>query len=417
MSTSFYTRNNKRIVIEDKPLATGGEGTVHKVVSPFYSGHCVKMYHDKSKMGDKQRKIEFMIANPPVDLKGVNYNIVCWPKEIIFSKNKEFVGFIMPLAFPNSKELYELCSLNNKLPSAWQQKYDRRTGRGLIARMKLCTNLAASVHRVHSLRKYVFADMKPQNILVTNDSKVSLVDLDSIQISENKKILFPASVATGEYEPPESKIIKSRSNLALEESWDRFSMAIIFYEILFGIHPYAASFSGHYQSCHETSESIQNNLFVHGANKKYVRRLPPLHENYHKIPTSLQELFTRAFDRNPVQRPTAEEFGEVFYTIVIEAEKKTSNHSSFSSTRNTPKYAKVKCRILACIVDVVVFVLFINLVKYVLQGMNAFSPSVLEIMTILIYFYYTVYTLRSSPKLTPHYAKLHAPIGRVKFNP
>ena len=378
MSTKFYyTKNGKKVTVEDTPLATGGEGSVHKITSSLYSGNCIKLYHDKARTADKQRKIESMIAHPPTDLQGTNY-LVCWPKEIIFSKNKKFIGFIMPLAFSSSRELYELCPLQNRLPTAWEQKYDRKTGDGLTARMKLCTNLAASVHRVHFLKKYVFADIKPQNILVTDDSKVSLIDLDSIQISENNQIIFSALVSTPEYEPPESEVAKARGSLVLEESWDRFSIAVIFYEVLFGIHPYTATFSGHYQFCNTTSERIRDNLFVHGVNKKYVDVLPPPHENYHKIPTSLQDLFTRAFDINLVKRPSVEEFGKVFYQIACDADKQafpsgpmfpslSPTQTSSPQTITKPKKNNVSFKISAYIKKALVLVVFFTLIAFVIR--------------------------------------------------
>ena len=318
--SKFYTGNGKTIRITDNSIGDGGEGEIYPIVSSHYKGCCVKLYSNQSdpdKMDKRRKKIEFMIKNPPTDLMGDNY-IVCWPKETVFS-NKQFVGFIMPLAFRGSEQLHKLCTLDGKgLSTAWQQKYDRATGNGLIARMKLCTNLAASIHRVYSLKKYIFADMKPQNILVTDESKISLIDLDSIQVSENSQIIFPASVSTAEYEPPEATSIKISTHLRLEESWDRFSMAVIFYEVLFGVHPYAASFSGQYQKHHAVSEYIINNLFVHGSGKNHVGFLPPPHKNFHKIPYELQNLFMRAF-KDSTQRPSAEEFGKTFFDVIKQA--------------------------------------------------------------------------------------------------
>lgn len=413
MPITLHTKNGKKIIVEDTSLGQGGEGVIYKVISSSYGGYCVKMYFDKCRTSEKQRKIEFMIANPPSDLKGINY-VVCWPVEVVF-QNNQFVGFVMPLAFSNSEDLYELCLPKNKLPMLWQQKYDRATGNGLLARMKLCTNLAASIHRVHSLNKYIFVDIKPQNILVTNDSKISLVDLDSIQIAQNNKILFSAAVSTPEYEPPESKAIKNRASSVLKESWDRFSMSIILYEILFGIHPYVASFSGRYQSCSTISEYIQNNLFVHGSNgKNYINALPPLHNNYYKIPTSLQQLFIRAFEGHPLQRPSAEEFGRTFYQIIngVTNNKPTTNPPSIStlpftggltqSPNNLPppisivKYASIERRIKAHLIDIFMFTIFSIFISFSFWGLMAFTASKqMNIPNEIFYLSVTVTTIMS----------------------
>lgn len=402
---NLYTQNGQKITIEDKEFAAGGEGKVHKIASPLYKDCCVKLYYNKHGIVNKQQKIEFMVKNPPVDLKGPNY-IICWPREIVFQKNHQFIGFIMPLTFPDSQLLYELCiqTRNDKLPATWQHKYNRRTGEGVIARMKLCTNLAAYIHRVHFLKKYVFADMKPQNILVTDSGKVSLIDLDSIQIAKSNQVLFSAPVSTPEYEPPESKMIKTHGNLALGESWDRFSMAVIFYEILFGIHPYVATFSNPYQSFNAISEFIQNNLFVHGKNKKYVLQLPHLHNNYYKIPASLQSLFVRAFEANPAQRPSAEEFGKTFVEELKRIPpSQQSNLQQFKCSLQQPQktleLAPLKCRATAYIIDSFVFIFSVSLVVFALHRQNI-DDIISLIIVILMYFYFWGYSLTTSWQAT-----------------
>ncbi len=433
MPIIIQTRSGKSITIEDVPLGKGGEGEIYSIISPLYKGHCVKLYFDKYRTQDRQKKIEFMIKNPPADLSGTNY-IVCWPVEIIFQHN-QFVGFIMPAAFSDSEDLYELCvPKSTKLSQVWQQKYDRKTKDGLIARMKLCTNLAASIYRVHSLNQYVFVDMKPQNILVTNDSKISLVDLDSIQITQNNKLLFPAEVSTPEYTPPESK-----NNFAIVgESWDRFSMAVIFYEILFNIHPYVASFSGKYQSCNTIPEYIQNNLFVHGSNKKYVAILPSPHKNYQIIPSGLQTLFIRAFETNAMQqRPSARDFGETFFKIVEGATKANKTATNNTKSVNTPaanapainittapsgniisssiqnanvskKYASIEDRIKAHITDMFISLifsaLFVSFVGFFISPLNQIDNSIKPVVYVLSFiislYIYWVYPLTISWQAT-----------------
>jgi len=406
MTNTFLTSKGNKISVADNSIGDGGEGKIYPIVSSHYKGYCVKLYSNQSdpnKRDKRQKKIEFMIKNPPTDLMGDNY-IVCWPKETVFL-NKQFVGFIMPLAFRGSKELYELCTLDGKgLFTVWQQKYDRETLNGMVSRMKLCTNLAASIHRVHSLKKYIFADMKPQNILVTDDSKVSLIDLDSIQVSENSQIIFPASVSTPEYEPPEATSMKNSAHFRLEEDWDRFSMAVIFYQILFGIHPYTASFSGQYQKYNAVSEHIAKDLFVHGSGKNHVDFLPPPHKNFHKIPYELQNLFIRAF-KDSTRRPSAEEFGKTFFDKVREAEatprlKKPNllipSPVTVISSNLTPtvEYASIKLRVLANIFDIGLFALIALLTSDTLHGQQ------LGITIFLIYFIYSIVSLTTSWQAT-----------------
>ena len=310
------TSGGINLTIEDIPFAKGGEGAVHKIISPSnYSNLCAKLYFPKERSLSRKNKIEFMVRNPPSNQITKNH-IICWPKEVLFNKN-QFVGFMMPLAFNGSIQLYELCTpkLRAKLGVNWSSKFSRNTTKGIQSRLKLCTNLSAAIHNIHSLKNYVLVDLKPQNVLVTDSGFVSIIDCDSIQISNQGKILFPAKVATPEYVPPEGNIINPSKNI-IPQSWDSFSLAIMFYEIIFGLHPYAATFTGRYQNSETLDSKIKDGLFVHGRKRRFIGVLPPLHNNFMIIPNSLKQLFMRAFEighQMPDVRPTAEEWGKTIF--------------------------------------------------------------------------------------------------------
>lgn len=336
MPSNLKTFSGKLIIVEDTPFAKGGEGSVHKIIFPLNSNLCAKIYFPKERNTQRKNKIEFMVHNPPPNLSGANH-IICWSKEALYLENT-FVGFTMPIAFNGSIQLYELCTpkLKAKLPSQWKKKFDRDSWTGIQSRLKLCTNLAAAINTVHQFKNYVLVDLKPQNVLVTDDGKVSLIDCDSIQISNNGKVLFPAKVATPEYVPPEGVKINPSKNI-VPQSWDRFSMAIMFYEVIFGLHPYAATFNGPYQNSTTLDSKIKSGLFVHGENKKYISVLPPLHINFGVIPSSLKQLFNRAFEQGnqiPDFRPSAEEWGR---TLFAELENRTMKIKPTVSIAQRPK--------------------------------------------------------------------------------
>ncbi len=79
-------------------------------------------------------------------------------------------------------------------------------------------------------------------------------------------------------------------------------------------------------------ESIKNGLFVFGSKRNYVHIKPPLHDNFARIPSSLQTLFLKAFDaghNNPALRPKAEEWGR---TIYMELKDSARQLQGFSKT-------------------------------------------------------------------------------------
>lgn len=136
------------------------------------------------------------------------------------------------------------------------------------------------------------------------------------------------------------------SQTFVPESWDTFSLAVSFYAILYGIHPYTSTCDGQYFNVTTIGEKIQKGLFVHGSKKGYLTVIPPLHNDFQRLPISIRQLFIKAFEdghTNPKMRPSSEEWGN---KIFQELEAKVSiqpNIVSIASVKkqisSTPKLA------------------------------------------------------------------------------
>ena len=101
-----YTKTNEKIIIKDDALASGGEGEVHLITSslPKYKNSCVKIYYQQKRTPKLESKILFMTKNPPKEIISDRY-MLGWPQDIVYDSARNFIGFIMPLAFSNSREL------------------------------------------------------------------------------------------------------------------------------------------------------------------------------------------------------------------------------------------------------------------------------------------------------------------------
>ncbi len=324
----YYTKNKATIEVNDTDFASGGEGKVFLTIKgrPDF---CAKILYQNTRTTEKENKILYMTANPPAIISNEGY-IICWPEEALYDVKGVFVGYTMKKAFSGSIQLYELTSLQIKTGTDWQAKYNRGNARGIQNRLKLCVNIAIAIHSVHQSKRYVLVDLKPQNVLVTKDGKVSVIDIDSIQIANNGKVYYHAKVVTPEYTPKESERLNP-SKAYVPDTWDRFSMAVIFYEIIFGLHPYTATSKGQYAAITTINEKIRANLYVHGSKKNYLAVIPPPHTNYGIIPQPLKDLFLRSFETgssNPNLRPSAEEWGK---TMVEELKKKVNGFGSSGS--------------------------------------------------------------------------------------
>lgn len=320
MTINLTDSTHRSVIVEAKPFASGGEGKIHKIISPpHYSNCCVKLYEPRYCTQQRQNKIRFLVKHAPTHMQNKDYR-VCFPQEWVFM-NSLFVGFIMPLAFKDSIQLENLCTPIIREIHQKHQIFDRRLNGAFQKRLQLCLNLAVPIHLIHSLNQYVLVDIKPQNILVDPDSRISIIDIDSIQICQGNKVIHPAQVNTPEYIPPEWQGILIADNV-IPINWDRFAIAVIFYQILFGIHPYAASFKPPHENTTTLPELIKKGLFVNGRNRSSVLVLPAPHKNFNQLPKALKRLFLNAFDsgfKNPGKRPTLDQWGQAFFNELAPA--------------------------------------------------------------------------------------------------
>lgn len=158
------TAKGEIITLEGKPFASGGEGEIRKIISPTkYADCCVKLYGKN--MGKEQaKKIDFMLQNPPEHILTPNC-VIGWPKESIY-ENGTFAGFMMPLAFKESKELQHLVvgKLSKKLDNEWHRKFGVENGvPAIIARLKVIYNISIPyiIPRENRVLKLVLKPIRP----------------------------------------------------------------------------------------------------------------------------------------------------------------------------------------------------------------------------------------------------------------
>ncbi len=337
--------SDKTIYVEGTPKS-GLEGMVYTEITypPSYKDKCVKLYKDEKKRdrSDRKEKMLHMVNNPPSKVEGDGY-IICWPQELIY-QNGLFGGFVMHRAPDDSIELSSLCSLKLRmdLPGEWHTRYDRDKPKGKLSRLKMCVNIAYAIKSIHSRGIYTMVDMKPKNILVTHKGMVFLVDIDSIQIADKNKVKHRAGGFTDEYAPPELHHLSLERDY-IPVSWDRFSIAVMFYQILLGIHPYTATFGAPYDNANSIAESIQKGLFVHGSKAGYITKLPRPHDGFNDFPLELRDLFVRSFENghsDPQKRPSIDEWGGVLYKSITEITNRQSKTHGIRPTSITTPVVK-----------------------------------------------------------------------------
>ncbi len=354
MSQDYYLKHKKeKIKLADKPFAGGGEGNLFKILSPAsLKGYVAKIYHPLKRTAERAEKIEYLYQYPPQGLAANQHPAYIWISDILIDPQKQFMGFIMP--FVKGEKLEVLCraKLPKKLSSAWQ-RFNLKNPKAFEYRLRTCFNLAAAVYHVHSTQRYVIVDLKPENVIIQPNGLISLVDMDSVEVVEDGRVVFPAPVATPEYTPPEHYTKESRkhSHDGIDPFWDLFSLATIFYKMLFGIHPFAASANPPYDQMVSLHQKIQHGLFVHHPQKAALFKIiPPPHQAFEKLEEGLKELFLRCFVEGhqiPEERPLTEVWCMALLNVFGDAKMRAHFQNMFLLKRSTGHIWRKPSRLVA----------------------------------------------------------------------
>lgn len=311
------------IICEDKALGSGAEGDVFLVKEPASHTKYVAKIFKPEKVDPKDPntkirldKLDYMVKHPP---QLTNSHSVIWPYDLLLKQNK-FIGYLMPVAVKGTR-LSVLClpEIKPKYKKDWGRFAHSEKGSELM-RAKVCYNIGAALFQAHSVGKYVLVDLKPENVLIeAAGGQISIIDTDSVQVAENGKVLYRAPVATPEYSPAEKSKIDFNNGF-IPEAWDNFSLGIVFYQVLFGIHPFSGTCKAPYNNCNEITEMIANGLYVHGKRTKgYFTSIPHLHDKFKQYPKAIQDLFERCFGDghlDPSKRPNASEWCQAFKEFI-----------------------------------------------------------------------------------------------------
>ena len=309
----LYTQNRRQITIEDSSFRSGGQGTIHHVLSSTYNQPMVvKLYLTPQKALAAQQRIEYMSKNNPfTNAQQKIQDAFVWPIDPLYDSNSNFVGFIMCL-INDSYPLWHLTTSKGFTDSAWV-KYNISDPNSYNTRLRILYNASQALDVLDQSNYYKVVDLKPDNIMLKNDGHLVIIDCDSFQIAQGKHVSFHAGAATEEYCPPEFHNGKiDFTNQAIESSWDYFSFGVTAYQILFCIHPFNAT---HFFFKTQV-ENIKHDFFANGRNKGSLQVIPPPHNNFNTLLSKpLQNLFMRCFDdgySKPNARPNFTEWRDGF---------------------------------------------------------------------------------------------------------
>ena len=289
-------------------IGGGGAGDVYRVIGR--SGEVVKIYRTDDIRRAYAKKIEAMLATPPVlpplQKKGTRLlHQLAWPTAIAEDKSRNFLGFAMPeIDFGEAVSLVRMLQKRSRETSGLPAAYSHR----IVAAF----NAALLVKLIHE-RGHHIIDLKPGNIRVYKKTMaLAFVDCDGFSIQGADKTRYEADQFTEDYIAPENV---QRRPAELGEEQDRFALAVVIFRLFNnGLHPYQGRLN-------ETAggeqpptihKAVAAGLYSY-AQVAHPRIAPAFATVHEFFPPKLREYFDRAFS-SPENRPSASEWVKLLRT-------------------------------------------------------------------------------------------------------
>ena len=275
-------------------IGRGGEATVYRLAGDPKS--VVKLYHRPDV--NRAKKLRAMLKNPPFDpTREAGHVSIAWPEALSVDSEGRVQGFIMPYLAEDNLALHQLYN-----PKARRQRAPKLTWLYLV---RIARNLCTVVTALHD-KGYVIGDLNESNVLVTDRALVSLVDCDSVQVKDGRKVYY-CPVGKAEYTAPElqGKDFKETKRTA---NHDAFGLSILLFLLLMeGVHP----FSGIYKGEGDPPSLFEN---IKELNSPYLDsslKPSPVAPAFKHLPRPMRQLFKRAFrQRLFMSRPNSQHWQE-----------------------------------------------------------------------------------------------------------
>lgn len=209
------TDSDGNSILLSKIISKGGEGTIYFT---SIDGYVCKIFHPQRINYEKCEKLKYLVN------RIVRFEGICWPEKIVYDSDHNPVGYLMKAA--TGKSMSRIFDGEDML----LENFPDFKRSDLV---KICISIFEQYQYLHLLG-VVIGDIRMNNIIIDENARTYLVDLDSCQI-EN----FPCVVGDEDYTSAE---IQGKNFSTFMRSFynERFSWSVIGFNCLFlGQHPYA----------------------------------------------------------------------------------------------------------------------------------------------------------------------------------
>ena len=291
--TKLFDSQGKTVVL-GRFIAEGGEGKIFAIDGAF--DWVAKIYKPPI---DPQlpSKLRAMIAQRYTD---PFYSVSAWPSTTLHEKpNGPVCGLVMRRVV-NHKDIHVVYG-----PAHRKVTFPKADWKFLLY---VAMNTAAAFDVIHQ-NGVIIGDVNQSNVLVSEDSRVRLIDCDSYQFCANGQ-LFLCGVGVDRYTPPELQG-RALRGITRSTNHDNFGLALLIFHLLFmGRHPFDGIFQGKGEMGTETA--IKEYRFAYGRASASYQIVPPPHTlALSDASPVIADLFERAFAAtsfNARARPSASDW-------------------------------------------------------------------------------------------------------------
>lgn len=316
---AIYYGLSKTPYVLDQPLGHGGEGEVYSIkgrfdlVAKLYNSNKLKpTNYNPNPRQQLKEKIKTMLEQPVNAYTPKGILIVAWPQDALFDGSGQFVGYTMPRV----QSKYHIFAASRERER--KELYPDYTWKTAVT---IACNLAMAVWNVNSTGA-VIGDMNPNNIMVDEHGRVTLIDTDSFNITNRRTgKTYKCSVGVPEMLPPELQGVNlANPTNKFTEQTDGFSLSIHIFNLLMNnCHPFGVS--GMNKSKSSSSNAPVAKHIVRGecpyVTGRHGRLTSPDAPDVAMLPKYIRELFDRAFSYDVTtavkavtiaKRPTSQEW-------------------------------------------------------------------------------------------------------------
>ena len=223
-------------------LGSGGEGAIYE--APSRPDLVAKMWTTPDEA--KTRKLDALLqSKPSVPAQMASKVRLAWPQQPMYDKRRKTIGFAMPRASRDQYREFVAYSI----PSA-RGRLEKELGVSIGERhlLGIARNVAEAFEIVHA-NGCLIGDVNHTNFLVSPDTSVFLIDVDSMQVTDKDTgEVYRCEVGTPDFTPPRL-MGKRLPEIDRVPDDDYFGLATLIFQLLMeGSHPYdpvdSASSSG-----------------------------------------------------------------------------------------------------------------------------------------------------------------------------